>query len=359
MPLNASGAISLGGATAGQSVALELTLGATTQISLDDAGVRTLSGVASGAITIPTNFHGKSFITNPTVGVFYAGQPNVTTWGNTASRINACGTIIGTETAIGTGRYRAGGAGMPTNAMFWGGAVSNAGTGTNTAVRINACGALVGTQTTPTTVNSGATSASIASGKLGSNGVYYAPQQAGSGGYCVISNVSVRLNACVGLVSQNTSITALLRQGVAGAVAGTNLVVYGGQYSTCCCGTPRVSYITRINACGTKVGACSSPAITLATYQGGAPVGGNAMFFGFVTGGGRVTRINTCGAVVGSQTTITPNRQSAGGAAIGTNGVYYGGCLSTTVTRINACGAVVGGATTVGTARSGQAGAGI
>jgi hypothetical protein len=60
MALNASGPISLAGTTAGQSIALELSLGTSTQISLNDTAVRTLAGVASGAITMPTNFWGKS-----------------------------------------------------------------------------------------------------------------------------------------------------------------------------------------------------------------------------------------------------------------------------------------------------------
>jgi hypothetical protein len=60
MPLNASGPISLAGSSAGQSIALELNLGATSQISLNDAAVRTLAGVPSGAIVMPTDFYGKS-----------------------------------------------------------------------------------------------------------------------------------------------------------------------------------------------------------------------------------------------------------------------------------------------------------
>lgn len=60
MALNASGPISLAGTTAGQSIALERGLGTATQISLNDTTVRTLAGVASGAITMPTNFWGKS-----------------------------------------------------------------------------------------------------------------------------------------------------------------------------------------------------------------------------------------------------------------------------------------------------------
>lgn len=60
MTLNSSGPISLAGSTTGQSIALELGLSATAAISLNTTAVRTLAGVPSGAITMPTNFYGKS-----------------------------------------------------------------------------------------------------------------------------------------------------------------------------------------------------------------------------------------------------------------------------------------------------------
>lgn len=60
MALNSSGPISLGGTTAGQSIALENGGSGTSQISLNDAAVRGLAGVPSGAIIMPTNFYGKS-----------------------------------------------------------------------------------------------------------------------------------------------------------------------------------------------------------------------------------------------------------------------------------------------------------
>ena len=63
MTLNASGPISLGGSTAGQSINLELGKSATAQVSLNDTDVRSLAGVASGAIIVPTNFYGKSSAT--------------------------------------------------------------------------------------------------------------------------------------------------------------------------------------------------------------------------------------------------------------------------------------------------------
>ena len=74
MALNASGPISLGGSTAGQSINLELGQSATAQVSLNDTNVRSLAGVASGAIVMPTNFYGKSTILDTqtiTIGAYY------------------------------------------------------------------------------------------------------------------------------------------------------------------------------------------------------------------------------------------------------------------------------------------------
>jgi hypothetical protein len=58
--MNSSGPISLAGTTAGVSIEIENGGNGTTQISLNDTAVRNLAGVPSGAITMPTNFYGKS-----------------------------------------------------------------------------------------------------------------------------------------------------------------------------------------------------------------------------------------------------------------------------------------------------------
>ena len=59
MTLNATGPLSMGGATTGQSINLELGVSATAQGALNDTSFRTLAGVPSGAISI-SNFYGKS-----------------------------------------------------------------------------------------------------------------------------------------------------------------------------------------------------------------------------------------------------------------------------------------------------------
>lgn len=70
MTLNASGPISLGGATAGQSVNLEIGQAATAQVSFNTTAVRTLTATnASTALAMPTGFYGKSlgFTFNATI----------------------------------------------------------------------------------------------------------------------------------------------------------------------------------------------------------------------------------------------------------------------------------------------------
>ena len=107
MTLNASGPISLAGTTAGQSIEIELGGTGTTQISLNCTTVRTLAGVPSGAIIMPTNFYGKS---NAVVqGTFYGGCTG--SLSNLVTRINACGALVGCQTNVGTARYDLAGAG--------------------------------------------------------------------------------------------------------------------------------------------------------------------------------------------------------------------------------------------------------
>lgn len=77
MTLNASGPISLGGATAGQSIAVELGQSGTATISLNDANVRSLAEVPSGAIIMPTNFYGKSDVAN--LSYVFSANSNQTT----------------------------------------------------------------------------------------------------------------------------------------------------------------------------------------------------------------------------------------------------------------------------------------
>jgi len=128
----------------------------------------------------------------------------------------------------------------------------------------------------------------------------------------------------------------------------------------------RTNIVTRINACGAIVGSETNVGSTRFSL-GGATVGSNGLFYGgaqFGVGQNIVTRINACGAIVGSETNVGTARQNLAGALVGSNGLFYAGqnasaVVVNTATRINACGALVGSETTVGTARTYPAGAGL
>jgi hypothetical protein len=63
MTLAASGEISLAGSTANRSIAVEIygPTASAQQTSLNDTPVRSLAGVPTGAIVMPTNFYGKTY----------------------------------------------------------------------------------------------------------------------------------------------------------------------------------------------------------------------------------------------------------------------------------------------------------
>ena len=350
MALNASGPIALAGSTVGVSIAAELALGTATQISINDTAVRTLAGVPSGAIIMPTNFYGKS--SSVPTGLYYAGIQLGCAIANKVTRINACGAIIGSETTVGTSRFFLAGAKVGSNGLFYGGCTNNAGAKVNQVTRINISGVLVGSETTAGTARVG-----LAGALVGTNGLFY-------GGYIICgTNRVTRINACGAIVGLETT-AGTERWYFAGAKVGTNGLFYGGiRYIGCC--VTNFNRVTRINACGAIVGSETNIG-TIRCSLAGALVGTNGLFYGGCINtffNNTLTRINACGALVGSETTIGTARASLSGATVGSNGMFYGGNItcgvSNKVTRINACGAIVGSETTVGTARVGLAGAGL
>lgn len=109
MALNPSGAISLGGPVAGQSIALELGLSPTAVISLNDTAVRALAGVPTGAIIMPTNFWGKSSYIQTQQACIAYGQtgssyPSVT---NISNIMSNTGVVSANITGVGTARLAA------------------------------------------------------------------------------------------------------------------------------------------------------------------------------------------------------------------------------------------------------------
>ena len=122
MPLTTSGLISIGGSTVGQSVNLELGLTATAASNLNQVNFRTLSGRASGLISL-ADFYGKS---NGVTGVTGNGY-----WGGGEASFISISDIDGinfsTEAAINpaatlaVARYWLAGVSSSTRGYFGGG----------------------------------------------------------------------------------------------------------------------------------------------------------------------------------------------------------------------------------------------
>ena len=98
MPLNNSGPISLGGATVGQSINLELGKAATALASINAADFRALAGVPTGLIRL-SDFYGKSSISY-WFATFGAGSPSgnrvlTDVLGGPAMAVTSSGTVYG------------------------------------------------------------------------------------------------------------------------------------------------------------------------------------------------------------------------------------------------------------------------
>jgi hypothetical protein len=101
MALNPSGAISLAGPSAGQSIAVELGLSATAAISLNDTVVRTLAQVPSGVIVMPTDFYGKSSFTPTQKGIFAYGEQSTVAL-NVSNLVSDTGVVASDTPGVGT-----------------------------------------------------------------------------------------------------------------------------------------------------------------------------------------------------------------------------------------------------------------
>lgn len=340
MPLNTSGPISLAGATTGESIAVELGLSASGNISLNQADVRALAGVPSGAITMPTNFYGKSAGSGYTVGLVNSG--------GFITRINACGALIGNNTNAATNtRLAASGTSCNVGVFYECGAF-----GARTVARMNSSGALVGSLTNVGTARGGPAGARAGANLLVVGGYYFVCCSCYS--YEVPTCLVTRINGSGALVGSESTITGVgfvtaFNSWAAATSTSSNVIFYGNGTN-----------LYRVNSCGVKVGSTTSAGSLNKASNAGAQIGANACRNGgvstfyagiwcaynfFITNS--VTRINACGALVGSVTNVGTARWRLSGMTIGSSGIFFGGNDATyscgrRMTRINVCGAIVG-----------------
>jgi fructose-specific component phosphotransferase system IIB-like protein len=286
----------------------------------------------------------QNLIQITTTGMFYGGLASTTNY-NSVIRINNSGTLIGSETNVGTARAHLAGAGLGTTGVFYAGnAVSSI------VTRINASGVLIGSET-----NVGTARNALAGAGLGTTGVFY-----GGIVYPTYYNRVTRINASGTLIGSETNV-GTARSYLAGAGLGTTGVFYGGL-TALNKATTSYNRVTRINASGTLIGSETNVG-TVRYGLAGAGLGTTGVFYGgwiSNTYSNSVIRINNSGVLIGSETNVGTARNYLAGAGLGTTGVFYAGNpASSIVTRINASGVLIGSETNVGTARAYLAGAGL
>lgn len=283
MALNTSGPISLAGSTTGQSIAVELGVSATAQISLNCTNVRTLAGVASGAITMPTNFYGKSSTVTGSQSYTTAGTY---TWTAPTGVTSVSVVVVGvggnpsnnTLKAFGT-FYRGGGGG--------GLAYKNSITvspGTGYTVSIGAADDV----SAPITYFSKACVVSAYGGKKCSAGCKNIGTGGGNGGVGGVSNTGFFGGS-----------------GGAGGYSGT-----GGRGGICTC---------------TTVCSCFPNTCTTLPTAGSGGGGGGGQYSNIRTGAGGVGLFGQGANGAAGYCTVSATGGSGGGSGSGANGGSYGG----------------------------------
>jgi hypothetical protein len=263
MALNPSGAISLAGPSAGQSIAIELGQSATATISLNDTNVRTLAQVPSGVIVMPTDFYGKSNFTPTQKAIFGYGQTPSTL--SITNLVSSTGVVASDTPGVGTARAALGCAGYGADkAIFAYGSIP---------IIISNLVSNIGVVSTDTPI-AGVQKNFAAGARYGNDKALFA---FGTGG--LISN----LVSNTGVVASDTPIAGTPLSARSGTSYGGDKAIYAfGQFPSAPNGFPTISNLvsnTGVVASDTSFTATGRNFLTAANY------GNDKAIFGF----GRIT----------------------------------------------------------------------
>jgi hypothetical protein len=280
MALNPSGAISLGGPTSGQSIAVELGLSPTASISLNQTDVRTLAGVPSGAIVMPTDFWGKSNVTGTQKAIFAFGTVLASPFYTGVTNLVSSAGVVASDTpaVFGTPRQNSTGASYGGDKAIVGfGRLPPAGTITATTHLVSNAGVVA--SSTPGAPGVTARQFLAAAGYGGDKAIFGFGTAAPPLGISNITN----------LVS-NTGVVAANTPGAPGVSARNNLAAagYGGDKAIFAFSTgftpPAPATITNAKnlVSNTGVVAADAPGVGTARNQlAAASYGGDKAIFGF------------------------------------------------------------------------------
>jgi len=329
MPLNPSGAISLGGPTAGQSIAVELGLSPTASISLNQTDVRTLAQVPSGTIIMPTNFYGKSNVTGTQRAIFALGGTPAAV--NTTNLISNTGVVAGNNSGVGTARRSSAGTTYGTDKGI-------IGFGENPTPATHGIGV---TNLVSNTGVIASDTAAVGTGRRAPMAVGYGGDKAifafGTTSSSTYSSI-VNLVSNTGVVASNTSTPASGRAGGAAAKYGTNGTGIFGYGIT---GAGRITISNLLS--NTGVIASNTPGVgtarnVLAAFGYGTD---KAMFgMGLNTGVSPnafniINLVSNTGVVSADTPTVATGRYAVVGAPYGGDKGIFGLGLTAAATQVN------------------------
>lgn len=180
-------------------------------------------------------------------------------------------------------------------------------------------------------------------------------------------------NVANALTVNGVNITAVVYNGTSvwsQSLGPTTAMFYGGGYGCSSGGCIMVNTVCRINSSGAIVGSETAVGTARQGAGGGLANLTTAVYYGGFTGNPYdvsllSTRVNVSGAIIGSETSIGTKRYLLDGCDVSVNALFYGGVGADNATKYNKCtrisstGAIVGSETTLGTARVGLSGAGF
>jgi hypothetical protein len=359
MALNPSGAISLAGPSAGQSIAVELGVSATATISLNDVNVRTLAQVPSGVIVMPTDFYGKSNAPTPTQKAIFGFGSAPGASQNITNLVSNTGVVASNTPGVGTARAFLAAAG-------YGGDKAIFGYGSAAPTRLS---------TTNLVSNTGVVASDTPGVGTARNGL----AAAGYGGDKAIfgygSLPGAPFNLITGITNlvSNTGVVASDTPGVGTARSLVSAAGYGGDKAIFGFGAIPPSANSSITnlVSNTGVVASDTPGVgTARNARSAAGYGGDKAIFAFGSPRVAITNLVSNTGVVASDTAAVPGvtiRSYAAGAGYGGDKAIFGYGVNigpNTSTFLNASnlvsntGVVASNAPGVGTAREGAAAAG-
>jgi hypothetical protein len=295
MALNPSGAISLAGPSAGQSIAVELGLSATAAISLNDVVVRTLAQVPSGVIVMPTDFWGKSNVTGTQKAIFGYGQLGAPTNAvqSITNLVSNTGVVASDTPGVGTARSQLAAAGYGGDkAIFGYGSVPSPVFATAITNLVSNTGVV-----SSNTPGVGTARSQLAAAGYGGDKAIFGYGL--NSGFSYVSMTNLVSNT--GVVASDTPGVGTIRSSLAAAGYGGDKAIFGYGFTSAPGGPPTRSVTNLVS--NTGVVSSDTPGVGTARSQlAAAGYGGDKAIFGFGSPGVSITNLVSNAGVVSSNT---------------------------------------------------------